>query len=187
MYTIVFVTFGCILLLFTILIYLMYREVSTFLKRNIAEAPVPINPKELARTLIADVMRTDLVTVDNKTTISDSIKVMREEFVKYLPVLKEGKLVGVVTDGDVLAAIYNAKIDTNKNSVEKIMTKKPVTIRADATIKEALDLIFKHKVRRLPVIDNNNLVGLISLTDIEYYTGQPGTKIRGIHRDFFEG
>jgi CBS domain-containing protein len=187
MFTIVFITFGCILLFFTILLFLMYKEVVNLLKRPEVEKPLSISTEELARTPVEDVMRTDLVTIDAKTTIADAIKIMREEFVKYLPVLKNGRLTGVVTDGDVLAAIYNSKIDTEKITVDKIMTKKPVTIAHSANVREALDLVFKHKVRRLPVMRGSELAGLISLTDIEYYTGQPGTKIRGIHRDFFEG
>lgn len=187
MFSIVFITFGCILVFFAILLFLMYKEVLALLKRQEGEKPVQISTEELAQTAVEKVMRTDLITIEAKTTIADAIKIMREEFVKYLPVLKDGKLTGVVTDGDVLAAVYDSKINPEKATADKVMTKKPVTINHSANVREALDLVFKHKVRRLPVMKDGNLVGLISLTDIEYYTGQPGTKIRGIHRDFFEG
>ncbi len=129
------------------------------------------DPEEIARTKISEIMKTDLVTISEDTSLARSINAMRREGVNYLLVTEGEKLVGVVTDGDILYSIYEKKVNPEKTPVGKIMTKNVTTISPKQTVKKALELIISKKIRRLPVIEKGKLVGLVSLTDIEDYAG----------------
>jgi len=108
---------------------------------------------------VADFMTTDVVSVEIPGNRDDVLKILKRTGISGVPVLKGGKLVGIITRKDLLRKAEETQLGL-------LMTPDPVTISPDATVREAASLMIKHAVRRLPVIENKKLVGLISVADL---------------------
>jgi CBS domain-containing protein len=112
-------------------------------------------------------MTKEVITVTSNTTVAEAVHVMRDNKIRYLPIIAQERVVGVVTDGDILFRAYLKKMDVEKEKIESVMTKKVVTISPEADELEAIELMGKNKIRRLPVVKNDRLVGILSVTDLE--------------------
>ncbi len=127
-------------------------------------------------TLVKDWMSKDVVTVTPHTTLPDAHKIMKERKIRRLPVVDDhGHLVGIVTRGDVREAspsdattlsIYELNYLLAKLTVDKIMTKNPVTVTPDTSMKDASRLMLEHKIGGLPVVESGKVVGIITESDI---------------------
>ena len=124
---------------------------------------------------VRDWMTPDPITINPKTTLPEAHKLMREAHIRRLPVVDHGKLVGIVTLGDVREAspsdattlsIYELNYLLSKLTIEKIMTREPYTIAPEATIREAAQLMLEHKLGGLPVVEQDRVVGIITESDI---------------------
>ncbi len=115
------------------------------------------------------------ITVVPKTTLPDAHRLMKESAIRRLPVVDHGRLVGIVTLGDVREAqpsdattlsIYELNYLLSKLTVDKIMTREPLTISPGATIRDAAQVMLEHKIGGLPVMEGERLVGIITESDI---------------------
>lgn len=121
---------------------------------------------------VEDIMSKNVVSVESKTPISQVTAKMDETDIRYLPVTENGKLVGVVTDGDILARMYAQGWTSNGRPVEEIMTKEVKTITPETSLFHTIKLLTTHKIRRLPVVKKTGeVVGVISATDLEVHLG----------------
>lgn len=120
---------------------------------------------------VRDLMAKDLVTIGAGNKVSEAIEQMNEIKVRYLPVIEEGKLAGVLTDGDILFRVYAHGLSPENLAVKDVMTKDVVTIGPDIDELQAMGLLAGHHVRRLPVIEGGKLVGVLSITDVESRVG----------------
>ncbi|MBW2039744.1 MAG: CBS domain-containing protein [Deltaproteobacteria bacterium] len=109
-------------------------------------------------------MAKKLVTIRKDATISDAIRLMKEHSIRHLPVIEGGKLVGWVTEGDIHQAYLASLIE--QLSVGDIMIKNPITISPGANLEEAAELLYRHAIGGLPVVDGGKLVGVITVADI---------------------
>lgn len=125
--------------------------------------------------LVRDWMTRDPITVNPKTPLPEAHKLMKECHIRRLPVVDHGRLVGIVTLGDIREAspsdatslsIFELHYLLAKLTISEIMTREPITISPDATIREAAKLMLKHKIGGLPVMENGKLVGIITESDI---------------------
>ncbi|MEH7493967.1 CBS domain-containing protein [Neobacillus niacini] len=89
---------------------------------------------------------------------------MKELNVGAIPIVDKDKLVGMITDRDIVVRGVAEK-HPGSTKVEDIMSDKLITISADASTKEAANLMAEHQIRRLPVVEGDKLVGIISLGD----------------------
>jgi CBS domain-containing protein len=89
---------------------------------------------------------------------------MKELNVGAIPIVDEEKLVGMITDRDIVVRGVAEK-HPGSTKVEDIMSDKLITISADASTKEAANLMAEHQIRRLPVVEGDKLVGIVSLGD----------------------
>ena len=114
---------------------------------------------------IADVMTPNPRTVELSDTLQAVAKIMRDEDTGAVPVIEEGRVVGMVTDRDiVIRAIADGDFEA---TVDDIVTDDVVTATADMTTAEAADLMAEHQIRRLPIVDEDeNIVGIVSLGDL---------------------
>jgi CBS domain-containing protein len=93
-------------------------------------------------------------------------QVMRDEDVGSVPVMDEGTIAGIITDRDIAIQIVADGKDPQTASVGQYMSTDLVTGRPDMTLREASELMGRHQIRRLPVVDQNRLVGIVSLGDL---------------------
>lgn len=134
-------------------------------------------------------MITKPFTISPDQTIPDAHEIMTKNGVKRLPVLKDGKLVGVVSREDIAKASPSMATSLSMNEltyllaktkISKVMTKVPLTIRSDALLEEAALMMRDNKIGFLPVVDDDKLVGIITESDIlDSFIGLLGFREQG--------
>lgn len=115
---------------------------------------------------LEDVMVKDVVTVDEKTTVKKAVELMNKHEIGCLIVEKRGKPSGIVTERDMLKRILLQSKDPEKIKVNEIMSKPLITGKPEMDIEDAVKLMFKRNIKKLPVADKDHLVGLVTLTDL---------------------
>lgn len=115
--------------------------------------------------LVRDVMTPAPETIDYQQDVATAAKRMQELNVGVLPVMAEGQLAGIITDRDLTKALTESK-SPEKVQVREVMSEAPITIPPSASLKDAASLMADHQVRRLPVVEGERLVGIISLGDL---------------------
>jgi CBS domain-containing protein len=95
-----------------------------------------------------------------------AVRLMNAASIGALPVLENGRLVGIFTERDVLVRIIDAKRDPTSIRVREVMTPDPICISRTATVVDAMLLVTENHCRHLPVVEGNRLVGLISVGDL---------------------
>jgi CBS domain-containing protein len=108
---------------------------------------------------VEDFMTTEVVSVEIPGNRDDVLKILKRTGISGVPVLKDGRLVGIITRKDMLRK-------ADETQLGLLMTPDPATVSPDATIQEAARAMIDHDVRRLPVVDGESLVGLISVADL---------------------
>jgi len=126
--------------------------------------------------LVSNWMSKDVISVDVNDSMQDAAKLIRKHKIKRLPVMENGKLVGIVTDRDLKRAsasdvttleIHELLFLISEIKIRDIMTKDPITIPIDYTIDEAAQVLLEHKLSGAPVVDHEGqIVGVITQTDI---------------------
>jgi acetoin utilization protein AcuB len=121
-------------------------------------------------------MSKQVITIDANDSMNNAIHLLKKHNIRMLPVMKKGKLVGIVTDRDLKRSsasdatsleIHELLYLISKIKVEDIMTKNPITVPLDYTIEETAEVLLKHKISGVPVIDRyGNIVGTITQNDI---------------------
>jgi len=114
---------------------------------------------------IADVMTNSVISIDATMTINEAAKMMEDAKVGAIIIMKNNQPVGIVTDRDfaVKVAAHAYQIST---PIKQIMSSPLISISSDETVRAAGDLMHKSGVRKLPVIDKGDVVGIITATDI---------------------
>ncbi|MEI9479565.1 MAG: CBS domain-containing protein, partial [Deltaproteobacteria bacterium] len=124
---------------------------------------------------IGDIMTKNPLTVDSETLVVDAQKIMREKNIRRLPVVDKGKLVGIITNHDLLAAapspatslsVYEMNYLLAKMKVKEVMKKNPITVSPETPFEEALRLGQEKKIGSFPVVENGKLVGITTESDI---------------------
>lgn len=112
-----------------------------------------------------EIMTENVVTISPDATLEDAIELLLTEEISGLPVTdSEGHLVGIVTEFALLAIVYDRKI--RQEPVSKHMTTELLTIDADEQISRIADMCIVHRVRRVPVMENGRIVGLVARRDV---------------------
>ena len=118
-------------------------------------------------TKAREVMTGDARCVQENQTLADAARLMRDLDVGALPICGEdNRLKGMVSDRDIVVKVLARGDDPNTVTAGQLGEGKPVTIGADDSLEEALRTMSQYQVRRLPVIDGHDLVGVISQADI---------------------
>ncbi len=120
-------------------------------------------------------MQTNVLTIPSDMLIIDAQKMMEENNVRHLPVVENGKLVGIVTRSklrDVAPSaatslsVWELNYLLSKIKVKEVMTKKVITTTPDGTIEDAAVLMAENRIRALPVVEDGKVVGIITGTDL---------------------
>jgi len=115
---------------------------------------------------VEDVMVEDVITVEEKTTIKKAVELMNKHEIGCLIVVKKGKPAGIVTERDMLKRILLESKDPEKTKVKEIMSEPLIVGKPQMDIEDAVKLMFKRNIKKLPVADKDHLVGLVTLTDL---------------------
>ena len=114
---------------------------------------------------VGEWMERELVTIDRKTTIQGAISLMKKHSIRHLPVIEEGRLVGLVTEGDMRQVFVASLIE--ELSIDDVVIKDPITVKVDTEIDDAARVIYYNKIGGLPVVDEGQgLLGIITVADI---------------------
>jgi CBS domain-containing protein len=127
--------------------------------------------------LVRDWMTPDPICARPDMSLPDALQLMKQRSIRRLPIVDKGRLVGIVTRGDLRGAqpseatslsIFELHYLVGRITLDQIMTPDPLTVVETATIQEAARLMLQHKVAGLPVLDANHrrLVGIITESDI---------------------
>lgn len=116
---------------------------------------------------VQDVMAPTLVTASPGDSLAKVAQLMRDEDIGFVPVCDGPSLVGAITDRDIVVrCVAEGHEGVANEVVEHIMTRAPATIQASSSLDEAGRMMSEHEVRRLPVLDGERLVGVLSLGDL---------------------
>ena len=121
----------------------------------------------MAEKRVADAMTRDPRSVELETPVAEAAKILRDEDVGSLPVVRDGRVSGMVTDRDLAIRVLAEGRDPGSTRVADVVSDDPVTVRPNQHLDEALRLMARHQVRRLPVVeDGDRLVGILAQADV---------------------
>lgn len=116
---------------------------------------------------VADIMTREVVTTEASKTVIDAAKVMAAQGVGCLLVVNPAKkAVGIITERDLVSRVLAESFDPTKILVTDVMTTPLWTVSSDLSLAKAAEVMVRYKVRRLPVVDEGVLVGIITVTDL---------------------
>ncbi len=127
------------------------------------------------RHLVKDWRTPDPITIDPHTTLPEAGRLMKECKIRRLPVVENGRLVGIATLGDIREAspsnatslsIYELNYLLSRLTVDEIMTRDPIAIEPDTSIDAAARLMLERKIGGLPVVEGGKVIGIITESDI---------------------
>ena len=126
-------------------------------------------------TQIRDLMTENPSSCERGTPVAEAAKVMARENVGSVPVVEDGRLVGVVTDRDLVVRVLAEGRDPQSTTVGEVASSEPVTLSPDDGLDQALQLLARHQVRRLPVVEGERLVGIVAQADIARHADEVQT------------
>lgn len=123
---------------------------------------------------VNEIMTTLPITIDPEMKVSEAAEIMSRESCQHLPVLDGQKLVGILSDRDIRLAKNSALF--HSATTESCMTYSPITITADTSAEQAAELLALYKIGSLPVVENGNLVGIVTVNDfLKHFHDDQGT------------
>lgn len=114
---------------------------------------------------LSDIMSRDIISARPSDSIGEVAAKMRDNKIGFIPIIDQGKLSGVVTDRDLAVRGYADRIPDNV-PVSEVMTRQCITINANATADDAVRLMSKEKIRRLCIIKDGRLEGVVAIGDL---------------------
>jgi CBS domain-containing protein len=115
---------------------------------------------------VRDVMTPGVRTVSPSQSLAEAAEVMKGEDVGSVPVVEEGRLAGIVTDRDIVTRAVAERRDPQTVKVGEVASQELVTVEPEQDLDEALALMARHQVRRLPVVEAGQLVGMLAQADV---------------------
>jgi CBS domain-containing protein len=115
---------------------------------------------------VREVMTPAVRTVSPSQSLAEAAEVMKGEDVGSVPVVEEGRLAGIVTDRDIVTRAVAERRDPQTVTVVEVASRELVTVEPEQDLDEALALMARHQVRRLPVVEAGRLVGMLAQADV---------------------
>jgi CBS domain-containing protein len=128
--------------------------------------------KKDTKLKVADIMVKEVITIGENASVKEAADFMNKFEVGSIVAIREGKATGIITERDILKRIVAEAKSATKTKVKDIMSSPLIVVAPETDLEEAGQLMFQKKIKKLPVVEREKLVGLVSLTDIARY--QPG-------------
>jgi CBS domain-containing protein len=116
--------------------------------------------------IVKDIMNTNVKTVEPVVTVQKAAQKMNRFSIGSLVVTKKKSMIGIVTERDLLKKIVAKAKDSSKIKVKQIMVKRVIMVNPETDVSDAADIMSQHKIKKLPVLHEDNLIGIITATDI---------------------
>ena len=117
---------------------------------------------------VGQAMTRDPRAITPTAPVTEAARLMRQDDVGAVPVVEGGRLVGMLTDRDIAMRLVADAKDPQTTTVREVASERLVTVRPDEGLDNALNLMAKHQVRRLPVVENDRLVGIVAQADAAF-------------------
>jgi CBS domain-containing protein len=125
---------------------------------------------------VKDVMTKKVICLDVKSSITKAAKLMEEKGIGSVLITEKGKAAGIVTERDIITKCVAKGMDPNKVIVEAVMSTPLVSVDQDCMVDDAAKLMVSKMIRRLPIIDNGEIVGMLTSTDLIRNVAKKGRK-----------
>ena len=119
----------------------------------------------MAKT-VRDAMTPNVRSAAPTDSLADAAQMMKEEDVGSLPVVEDDRLIGILTDRDIVLRAVAERVDPQSINVGDAASHDLVTVEPEQDLDEALALMARHRVRRLPVVEDGRLVGMLAQADV---------------------
>jgi CBS domain-containing protein len=116
--------------------------------------------------LLKDIMVSKVVTIDPDKTARDAARLMADNGISSVIVMKGDEIVGIVTERDLVRKVCANDISSSKVSITSVMSSPVITAESDLPIEAAVQRMFNNRIRRLPVVEDGKLVGIVTISDI---------------------
>ncbi len=120
---------------------------------------------------VRDVMTSEVATATADSTLQEIATMMKSEDTGAIPIVEEDELLGIITDRDIVIRCVADGRDPAEVVAEDILTENIEVVDPDTDVAEALELMGRHQIRRLPVVENGELVGMVSIGDLAVKQG----------------
>jgi CBS domain-containing protein len=120
---------------------------------------------------IREIMTTNLITVEPTATVAEAATLMGQRHVGSVLVTDGETLAGIFTERDIVRAL-SQDFDAPRHQVEQWMTRGPKTVAPESTVEDALDLMLSGGFRHLPVMEEDRVVGMVSIRDLSRATAE---------------
>lgn len=117
-------------------------------------------------SLVKNYMRKDFSTISTELSASEASKTMSNDKVGYIIVLEKGQPVGIVTERDLVLKVLAKDKNSKETKVSECMSAPLVTIDPDKSIEEAVEMMKKYELRRIPVVKNDIIYGIFTARDL---------------------
>ncbi|UWG99257.1 CBS domain-containing protein [Dehalobacter sp. DCM] len=134
---------------------------------------------------VKEIMSSDVSWVDPSVKVPEIAKIMKEKNVGSVPVVQNGKVLGIITDRDIILRVLALSKDLSQVTAEQCMTADPVCIEDNEDINSAAEIMAEYQVKRLPVLRKGQIVGIIALGDLaieSIHMDEAGEALNGISR-----
>jgi CBS domain-containing protein len=115
---------------------------------------------------VRDIMQKNVITIESVKKAHDAAIILKEKEISFLVVVKEGKPIGIVSERDIVRKIVADNNDSQTTQLEIIMSKNFKWVEPNASIESAVQKMLNNNIRRLVVLENENLAGVITQTDL---------------------
>ncbi|MEM0364137.1 MAG: CBS domain-containing protein [Candidatus Nitrosocaldus sp.] len=116
--------------------------------------------------LLKDIMIRDVITISPDKTAQDAARLMAEHGIGSVVVMDSDKVIGIITERDLVRKVCAKDIPSSKVKIQDIMSTPIITAEPDLPIEAAVQRMFNNKIRRLPIVENGRLVGIVTISDI---------------------
>jgi CBS domain-containing protein len=131
------------------------------------------------RTPISEIMTNDVITINKSDDLETAERLFKTKKIRHIPVVNGKQIIGMISYTDLLRISFADAVDENECdidttvynmfTIEQVMAKNLISVPSTSTIKEVAELLAKKEFHALPVIDNNELVGIVTTTDLINY------------------
>ncbi|KAF6244521.1 CBS domain-containing protein [Nitrosopumilus sp. b2] len=115
---------------------------------------------------VRDIMQKNVITIEHDKTVLDASIVLREKEISFLVIIKKGKPVGVVSERDIVQKIAAKDLKSSSVLIEEVMSKKFKWVSPDTVIEDAVQKMLNNNIRRLIILEDEKLVGVITQTNL---------------------